>query len=83
MTKSTILIAVQYGMNETMNMQKCEKLWLQILSGKNQFPPGLDGLQPKSPASPGGNKLTINPKILKVFFCKSPFWDKSISSWTR
>ena len=70
-------------MNETMNMQKCEKLWLQILSGKNQFPPGLDELQPKSSANLGGNKLTINPKISKGFVRKSPFWDKSISSWTR
>ena len=67
-------------MNETINMQKCEKLWLQILSGKNQFPPGLDELQPKSPASPGGNKLSIQKsQIFKI----SVFWNKSISSWTR
>ena len=70
-------------MNETINMQKCEKLWLQIPSVKNIFPPRLDGLQPKSPASPGANKLSINPKILKLLFCKSPSWDKSISFWTR
>ena len=56
-------------MNETMNMQKCEKLWLQIIFGKNLFPPGLDGLQPKSPATPGGNKLSIQHlKFLKVLF---------------
>ena len=41
------------------NIPKCEKFWLQILSGTNQFPPGLDELQPKSPANPGGNKLSI------------------------
>ena len=67
-------------MNETMNMQKCEKLWLQILFGKNQFPPGLDGLQPKSPATPGGNKLSIQKSQI---FKSSVFWDKSVSSWTR
>ena len=49
-------------MNETINMQKCEKLWLQILSGKNKFPLRLDGLQPKSPASPGGINQSKNLK---------------------
>ena len=38
---------------------KCEKFWLQVLSWTIKFSPGLDGLQPKSPASPGGNKLSI------------------------
>ena len=51
-------------MNETINMQKCEKLWLQILSVKNKFPPRLDGLQPKCPASPGGNKLSIQKTLI-------------------
>ena len=41
------------------NIPKCEKFWLQVLSWTIKFPPGLDGLQPKSPASPGGNKLSI------------------------
>ena len=67
-------------MNETINMQKCEKLWLQILSGKNKFPSRLDGLQPKSLASPGGNKLSIQKSLIAKI---SVFWDKSISSWTR
>ena len=38
-----------------------------LFSGTNQFPPGLDELQPKSPASPGGNKLSIQ-KSKKVLF---------------
>ena len=69
---------------EEINYQsKNLKLLKVLFSGINQFPPGLDELQPKSPASPGGNKLTVNQKILKVLFGKSPFWDKLISSWTR
>ena len=63
------------------SIQKSEKFcFLKVLSGTNQFPPGLDELQPKSPASPAGNKLLIQKsQIFKI----SIFWDKSISSWTR
>ena len=50
-----------------LSIQKCKNFVFQVLSGTNQFPPGLDEFQPKSPASPGGNKLSNNPKC-KIFF---------------
>ena len=34
-----------------------------FFSGINKFPPGLDRLQPKSLASPGGNKLSNNQRM--------------------
>ena len=45
---------------EEINYQSKNLKFLKFLfSGINQFPPGLDELQPKSSASPGGNKLSI------------------------
>ena len=45
---------------EEINYQSKNLKFLNALfSGINQFPPGLDELQPKSSANPGGNKLSI------------------------
>ena len=73
---------VQPIQEETNNQSKNLKnfFFVKVLSGTNQCPPGLDELQPKSSASPGGNKLSIQKSQI---FKSSVFWDKSISSWTR